>query len=95
MKVVEMEMTTTTMMMANELYKRTGQLPQEQTDFRTTEEKLADILSLRVEARTLLGDVADGANANKIAQDLTSQQVLFYVQNYELINKMVKEQYSI
>ena len=83
MKVVEMEMTTTTMMMANELYKRTGQLPQEQTDFRTTEEKLADILALRVEARTLLAGIADPQNANKIAQDMTSQQVSFYVQNYQ------------
>ena len=79
---------------ANQLYKRTGQLPQERTDFRTTEEKLADILALRVETRALLQDVADAENANKIAQDLTSQQILFYVQNYKTINKMVKEQYS-
>ena len=38
---------------ANELYKRTGQLPQERTDFRTTEEKLADILALRVDRNTI------------------------------------------
>ena len=44
--------------------KRTGTLPQEPTDTRTTEEKLADILGLRVEARSLLQDVADGANAS-------------------------------
>ena len=46
------------------------------------------------EARTLLGDVADGQNAKKIAQDLTSQQVLFYVQSYEPIKKMVHDNYS-
>ena len=42
----------------------------------------------------LLGDVADGQNANKISQDLTSQQVLFYVQSYEPIKKMVHDNYS-
>ena len=73
---------------ANKLFRKTGQLPQEVLDFRTTEEKLADILALRIETRSLLREIADGENANKIAQDLNAQQVMFYVQNYKTINKI-------
>tara|TARA_R110000765_G_scaffold340278_2_gene430357 strand:+ start:3913 stop:5937 length:2025 start_codon:yes stop_codon:yes gene_type:complete len=79
---------------ANKIYKRTGQLPQEITDNRTSAERLADIMRLRVEARSRLREIADGQQANKISEEMTSRETIFYAQQYPLINSMIRMRYS-
>ena len=80
---------------ANKVYKRTGQLPVEPSDFRTTEEKLADIERLKVEVRSKLSEITDGKEANKIVQELTPKQMLFYAQSADAINKELKPKYRL
>lgn len=79
---------------ANKTYNRTGQLPVEPSDFRTTAEKLADVLTLRKEVRSQLGKIADGTNANKISVELSPAELVFYYQQSGLINKLINERYS-
>jgi hypothetical protein len=79
---------------ANKNYNRTGQLPVEPSDFRTIEEKLADVLSLRKEVRSQLGKITDGVNANNISQQLTPPELVFYYQQSPTINQIIKERYS-
>ncbi len=80
---------------ANKVYKRTGQLPVEPSDFRTTEEKLADVEKLKVEVRSKLSEITDGKEANKIVQELSPKQMLFYSQSAEAINKEIKPKYRM
>ena len=80
---------------ANKVYNRTGQLPIEPSDFRSTEEKLADIGRLRIEARSKLSEITDGREANKIAQELNPKQLLFYSQMSEDINNDLKPKYRL
>lgn len=80
---------------ANKTYLRTGQLPVEPSDFRTSEEKLADLSRLRIEARQRLGEIADGQQANKIAQELTQRELQFYTQQYAEINAIIKPRYAL
>jgi len=80
---------------ANKVYARTGQLPVEPSDFRTTEEKLADVVRLRTEVRSLLSGITDGREANKISQELNPKQLLFYSQSAEAINKDLKPKYRL
>jgi hypothetical protein len=80
---------------ANKTYQRTGQLPVEPSDFRTSEEKLADLTRLRIEVRQRLGEIADGQQANKIAQTLTAKELQFYAQQYPEINSIIKTRYAL
>jgi hypothetical protein len=80
---------------ANKVYKRTGQLPVEPSDFRTMEEKLQDVERLKVEVRSKLSEITDGKEANKIAQELTPKQMVFYLQMSEAINKEIKPKYRL
>lgn len=84
-----------TNLQANKVYKRTGQLPVEPSDFRTLEEKLADVERLKVEVRSKLSEITDGKEANKIAQELTPKQMVFYLQMSEAINKEIKPKYRL
>lgn len=61
---------------ANKVYKKTG-APTQPTDTRTTAEKQADLYRLRIEVRGKLGEIADGANADKIVQQLDDGQLRF------------------
>lgn len=61
---------------ANKIYKKTG-APTQPTDTRTTAEKQADLYRLRIEVRSKLGEIADGANADKIVQQLDDAQLRF------------------
>jgi hypothetical protein len=79
---------------ANKTYNRTGQLPVEPSDFRTIEEKLADVLTLRRDVRSQLGTIADGQTANQISNLLTPPELVFYYQQSATINKLMKERYS-
>jgi hypothetical protein len=80
---------------ANKTYDRTGQLPVEPSDFRTAEEKLADLSRLRIEVRQRLGEIADGQQANKIAQLLTQKELQFYATQYPEINAVIKPKYAL
>jgi hypothetical protein len=80
---------------ANKTYDRTGQLPVEPSDFRTAEEKLADLSRLRIEVRQRLGEITDGQQANKIAQTLTQKELQFYAQQYPEINAVIKPKYAL
>lgn len=80
---------------ANKVYKRTGQLPVEPSDFRTMEEKLADTERLKMEVRSKLSEITDGKEANKISQELTPKQMVFYLQMSEAINKEIKPKYRL
>ena len=80
---------------ANKVYKRTGQLPVEPSDFRTMEEKLQDVERLKVEVRSKLSEITDGKEANKIAQELTPKQMVFYLQSSEAINNEIKPKYRL
>lgn len=79
---------------ANKVYNRTGQMPVEPSDFRTTEEKLADVLTLRKEVRSELGKIADGPNANKISVELTPAELVFYYQQSLIVNQLIIQRYS-
>jgi len=79
---------------ANKVYNRTGQLPVQPSDFRTIEEKLADVLTLRTDVRMQLGTIADGATANSISQQLSPPELVFYYQQSPLINQLIKERFS-
>lgn len=79
---------------ANKVYQRTGQLPVEMSDFRTSEEKLADTERLKMEVRSKLAQIADGQNANKIAQILTAPELTFYFQQSGEINPLIRQRYS-
>lgn len=73
---------------ANSLYRRTGVVPTEITDFRSTTEKLADIVNLRILIRAQLRQIADAPNAEDIAQSLSADQLVFLSQN---IDNIIKE----
>jgi len=84
-----------TNLQANKNYNRTGQMPIQPNDFRTSEEKLVDIVRLRIEVRQRLGEIADGQQANKIAQVLTQRELQFYAQQYPEINAIIKPRYAL
>ena len=58
---------------ANMIYKKTGEVPSQMTDNRTTAKKLEDLERLKIDVRSELSDIADGDNANTIVQNLTPQ----------------------
>lgn len=75
---------------ANALYKRTGVVPTQITDYRSTTEKLADIINLRILIRSQLRQIADAQNAEDIAQSLSADQLVFLSQNIDAIIKDLK-----
>lgn len=79
---------------ANALYRRTGVVPTQITDYRSTSEKLADVIKLRVMIRSQLRQIADSQNAENIAQSLTADQLVFASQSMDAIIKELKPQYK-
>jgi len=80
---------------ANALYKRTGVVPTEISDYRSTSEKLADIARLRIAVRGQLREIADSSNAEDIAQEMTTDQVQFVAQNIDALIKELKPKYKL
>tara|TARA_R110000751_G_scaffold7427_3_gene30367 strand:+ start:235 stop:1989 length:1755 start_codon:yes stop_codon:yes gene_type:complete len=80
---------------ANKVYKRTGQIPSEPSDFRSLEEKLVDTERMRREARAFLTEIADGREANKISMEMTDDQMIFYTQQKDTINPIIKQQFRL
>ena len=77
---------------ANKLYTRTG-VTSQITDNRTTSEKQADLYRLRIEVRNKLSEIADGANADKIVQQLDDSQLIFLSDQLEYIVNDLKNKY--
>lgn len=77
---------------ANKVYKRTG-APTQPTDTRTTAEKQADLYRLRIEVRSKIGEIADGANADKIVQQLDDDQLRFLSDQLPFIVADLKPKY--
>jgi hypothetical protein len=79
---------------ANKIFKKTGQTPTQQTDYRLTSEKLADIERLKIEVRGELSAIADGQQADAIVNELTDQELVFLAQHIVEIVKDVKPKYK-
>ena len=79
---------------ANALYKRTGVVPTEILDYRSTSEKLADLLNLKIMLRSKLRQIADARNAEDIAHTLSSDQLVFVSQRIDAIIKDLKPKYK-
>lgn len=79
---------------ANQVYKKTG-APTQPTDTRTTEQKETDIISMRRNVRARLGEIADGANANKIAEALDPVELRFLANQIDTIIKDLKPKYKL
>lgn len=79
---------------ANKIFKKTGQTPTQMTDFRTTEEKLADIERLKIDVRSELSKIADGQQADSIVQQLSNDELEFLAQHINEIITNIKPKYK-
>ena len=77
---------------ANNVYRRTGQLPQEPQDFRSLTDKLLDVEKLKNEGVKLLKEITDGEQSRKIMSEIDANEVGFYVQNSKTINSLIASQ---
>jgi len=80
---------------ANKLYKRTGQLPVEMTDYRSVTEKLADVQRLKIDLNSKLLAITDGQQAQAITTQLNAEQLIFLSQNFGPISEQMKKLYSV
>ena len=80
---------------ANKVYIRTGQLPTQPSDTRSLTEKLADVQRLKIEIRGKLSSITDGAEANKIAETLSPDELVFLSQNWKPIQEQMKKSYAV
>lgn len=80
---------------ANKLYIRTGEAPSVITDFRTTDEKLADTERLRVQVIQGLLAITDGGNASEIAHSLGSDELRFVAGALPKIVEELKPVYQL
>ena len=79
---------------ANALYRRTGVVPTQITDYRSTSEKIADLINLRILIRSQLRQIADAQNAEDIAQSLTADELVFASQSIDFIIKELKPKFK-
>lgn len=80
---------------ANKLYTRTGQLPVEMTDYRSTTEKIADVQRLKIDLNSKLLAITDGQQAQAITTQLNNDQLIFLSQNFGPISEQMKKLYSL
>jgi hypothetical protein len=80
---------------ANKIYKRTGQLPVEMTDYRSVTEKLADVERLKIDLNSKLLAITDGQQAQAITTQLNAEQLIFLSQNFGPISEQMKKLYSL
>jgi len=78
---------------ANRLFAKTG-VPQQPPDQRSVEEKLQDMERLKVEARPLLRQLMDGANAEKVVQNASPIQLVFLAQAMPYFISTLKPRYK-
>jgi hypothetical protein len=78
---------------ANRLFVKTG-APQQPPDQRSVEEKLQDTERLKVEARPLLRQLMDGANAEKVIQNASTIQLVILAQAMPYFISTLKPRYK-
>ena len=74
---------------ANRLFIKTG-LPQQPTDTRSVEEKFADQQRIKVDLRSSLLSLMDGANAEKVVQNASSTQFYYMSQGIDYLIQTLK-----
>jgi hypothetical protein len=79
---------------ANKVYTRTG-APSQPTDTRTTTEKLADLYRLRIEIRSMLGDIMSGDEAQKVVDGLDDAEAQFLAQQIQTIVEYLKPRFKL
>jgi len=79
---------------ANKIYKKTGQSPSLVLDTRTGAEKLADIYRLKMELRSGLKDIMEGANAEKFVNETDDTTIQFIAQRLPEIIGILKPKYK-
>lgn len=65
---------------ANLIFKKTGVVPEELGDTRTTQEKLRDILKLKQDLIKSLTKIMDFQDANKVVSEMSDDEVVFAAQ---------------
>jgi hypothetical protein len=80
---------------ANKKYLRTGSLPVEVNDYRTTEEKLRDKQYISIRVNSALKEIMTGNNAQRTIAQLTANEREFYSQAYEAVNSIIRPQYKL
>ncbi len=65
---------------ANLIFKKTGVVPEELGDTRTTQEKLRDVLKLKQDLIKSLTKIMDFQNANKVLSEMSDDEVKFTAQ---------------
>lgn len=79
---------------ANKIYKKTGQSPTIVLDTRTGSEKLADVYRLKMELRSGLKDIMDGANAERVVNEYGLPHLQFIAQRLPEIIGILKPKYK-
>ena len=78
---------------ANQVYRQTGQ-PSRPPDTRTTTEKMADIEKLKVDLRSGLKAITDGIMANETVEQLSTDEIMFAIQQLPTIVADIKPKFS-
>ena len=73
---------------ANLILKKTGQTPNQLSDYRTTTEKMADVEGMKIEVRSFLASsgICSTSNANEVVQELTPAELNFAIQYKSFIS---------
>jgi hypothetical protein len=79
---------------ANKIHKKTGQTPSLVLDLRTGQEKLADIYRLKMELRSGLKDIMEGANAERFVNETDDPTIQFVAQRLPEIISILKPKYK-
>jgi len=79
---------------ANQIFKSTGQNPQQPLDMRGTTEKAQDFEGVKVALRMKLGTITDGVIASQIMGELSQSQIQFALDKWAIIADDMKKQYA-
>ena len=79
---------------ANKIYKKTGQSPSIVLDTRTSAEKLADKQRLKIEIRSGLSEIMDGATSERVVQEMDDDALEFLAQRLPEIVSILKPKYK-
>jgi len=79
----------------NKLYARTGAIPVQPTDTRTTSEKLADLYNIRAQIRSELLDLMSGDDAQKVVEGLDDNEAQFLISMLPTIKADLKPKFAL
>jgi len=78
----------------NKLFQRTGQIPIPPTDTRTTAEKYADVLRLKIELRQGLSQIMDGVNTERVVNQLDQNELIYLSNRISEVVSILKPKYK-